>query len=68
MKNKKNILWLIVLIVIIIGAIFGMQRTFFDDNQTKGEPQQLSQKSSQKSISKATIQSDKGCSDFLVGG
>lgn len=58
MKNKKNVLWLIVLIVIIIGAIFGMQRTFLDDNQ-KGEPQRISQKSSQKSTSKATSQSDK---------
>lgn len=58
MKNKKNILWLIILIVIIIGAIFLMQRTFLDNNQTKDEPQQTNQKSSQTSTNKATSQSD----------
>lgn len=58
MKNKKNTLWLIILIVIIIGAIFLMQRTFLDNNQTKDEPQQTNQKSSQTSTNKATSQSD----------
>lgn len=58
MKNKKNPLWLIILIVIIIGAIFLMQRTFLDNNQTKDEPQQTNQKSSQTSTNKATSQSD----------
>lgn len=58
MKNKKNILWLIILIVIIIGAIFLMQRTFLDNNQTKDEPQQTNQKSSQTSTNKSTSQSD----------
>lgn len=58
MKNKKNTLWLIILIVIIIGAIFLMQRTFLDNNQTKDEPQQTNQKSSQTSTNKSTSQSD----------
>lgn len=56
MKNKKNILWLLILIVVIVGVIFLVQHTFLDNNQTNDETQQTSQKSSQASTSKSTSQ------------